>query len=216
MFNKSLHYLPEGFNRNKYIIATFFIELSIDKDIIDFSEMLAIDMATGTWTAVKGETEEMREKYGAKVLAAYEIPNYEFELPKDLNERRYITSFAIPCENIGKQIPMLLTTIIGNTSVMGRIKLLDLEFPKEFLNNFRDPKFGIEGIRKILKVDKRPLLNNMIKACTGFTQEVGAQFFYDAAAGGVDIIKDDELLSETSYNNRIERVKLYMEAKKSI
>lgn len=206
--------LPEGINKKDYIIATFFIELDKDEDILKFSEILAIDMSTGTWTPVEGETEEMREKYGAKVLAAYEIPNYEFELPREINERRYVSIFAIPYENIGSQIPMLLTTIIGNTSVMGRIKLLDLEFPKKYLSGFSGPKFGLEGIRKILNIPKRPLLNNMIKPCTGFTPELGEKFFYKAAVGGVDIIKDDELLSETSYNKRTRRIKLYMKAEK--
>ncbi|MBM3706110.1 MAG: ribulose 1,5-bisphosphate carboxylase, partial [Actinobacteria bacterium] len=35
-----------------------------------------------------------------------------------------------------------------------------------------------------------------------------------AAVGGVDIIKDDELLSETSYNNRIKRIEMYMQMAK--
>lgn len=211
---KSLHRLPEGFNREEYIIPTFFIELKPEEDIIDFSEVLAIDMGTGTWTPVAGETEGMREKYGSKVISAHEIPNYEYELPRDLQSRSYIVTFAIPYENIGDQIPMLLTTIIGNTSVMGRIKLLDIEFPQKFISKFSGPKFGIKGIRKLLNIPKRPLLNNMIKPCTGFTPEVGADFFYRAAVGGVDIIKDDELLSETSYNKRAQRIKLYMNAEK--
>ncbi len=214
MFKKSLHFLPDGFKRDDYIIATYFIELPPEKDIIEFSETLAIDMSTGTWTKVEGETEEMREKYAGKVISAHEVPNYEFELPKDLDCRRYITSIAIPFDNIGPEIPMLLTTIIGNTSVMGRIKLLDIEFPKRYLKNFSGPKFGIEGIRKLLGIKERPLLNNMIKPCTGFEPEVGAKFFYKAAVGGVDIIKDDELLSETPYNNRLKRIKLYMEKEK--
>ncbi|MCL4386332.1 MAG: RuBisCO large subunit C-terminal-like domain-containing protein [Actinobacteria bacterium] len=214
MINKSLHFLPDGFDREEYIISTFFIELPPEKDIIKFSEVLAVDMSTGTWTAVEGETEEMREKYAGKVLSCHEIPNYEFELPEDIDNRRYVVSIAIPFINIGPQIPMLLTTIIGNISVMGRIKLLDIEFPKKYLKDFKGPKFGINGIRKLLNIPVRPLLNNMIKPCTGFTPEVGAKFFYSAASGGVDIIKDDELLSETPYNNRVERIKKYMEMEK--
>lgn len=211
---KSIHILPEGLDREDFIIPTFYIELDPSEDIINFSEILAVDMSTGTWAPVEGETEEMRNNYGAKVLAAHEIPNYEFELPKDLENRKYVVTFAIPYENIGSQIPMLLTTVIGNTSVMGRIKLLDLEFPQRFLREFSGPKFGIEGIRKLLDIPQRPLLNNMIKPCTGFSPEVGVDFFYKAALGGVDIMKDDELLSETSYNNRVKRIKLYMEAAK--
>ena len=211
MQRKNLHIFPEQIDREKYIIPTFFIELYCSEDIIKFTEVLAIDMSTGTWTPVEGETEEMREKYGAKVVTINEVPGYESFLPNGVTERRYVVSFAIPFENIGNQIPMLLTTIIGNTSVMGKIKLLDLEFPTRFLKELPGPKFGISGIREILGIPKRPLLNNMIKPCTGFTPQVGADFFYKAAAGGVDIIKDDELISETPYNRRVDRVRLYME-----
>jgi 2,3-diketo-5-methylthiopentyl-1-phosphate enolase len=195
MFNKSLHFIPDGFNRQDYIVATYFIEEKPGTDIIKFTETLAVDMSTGTWTAVEGETEEMRQKYAGKVLSVHEIPGYEFEVPDDVDKRRYVATIAIPYVNIGSQIPMLLSTIIGNTSVMGKIKLLDIELSEKYLSDFKGPKFGIEGIRKILGVKERPLLNNMIKPCTGFTPEVGAAFFYKAAAGGVDIIKDDELLS---------------------
>lgn len=214
MKNSSLHIFPEQIDRNRYIIPTFFIELPINEDIIRFSEVLAIDMSTGTWTPVEGETEEMRGKYGAKLVSINEVPGYEWILPDGITERRYVVSFAVPYENIGDQIPMLLSTIIGNTSVMGKIKLLDLEFPLDFLKKLPGPKFGLKGIRKMLNIRKRPLLNNMIKPCTGFTPEVGAEFFYKAAAGGVDIIKDDELMSETSYNKRTDRVKKYMAKEK--
>lgn len=210
MFNKSLHFLPDGFDREDFIIATYFIVEKVSTDIIRFAETLAVDMSTGTWTAVEGETEEMREKYAGKVISIHEIPNYEFELPENICDRKYVVTIAIPLINIGQQIPMLLTTIIGNVSVMGRIKLLDIEFPKKYLDGFKGPKFGIEGVRKLLGVVSRPLLNNMIKPCTGFKPESGAEFFYNAAAGGVDIIKDDELLSETPYNERTQRIRLYM------
>ena len=214
MQKSSLHMLPEQIDRERYILPTFFIELSPDQDIIGFTETLAIDMSTGTWTPVEGETEKMREKYGAKVVSINEVPGYESSLPPGITERRYVASFAIPYDNIGSQIPMLLTTIIGNTSVMGKIKLLDIEFPPKFLKDMPGPKFGIKGIREILGIPQRPLLNNMIKPCTGFTPEVGAEFFYKVAVGGVDIIKDDELISETLYNKRIDRIKHYMEAEK--
>ena len=75
MFNKSLHFLPDGFDRQDYIIATFFIEEKPDTDIIKFSEVLAVDMSTGTWTAVKGETEEMRQKYAAKGVSINKYSN---------------------------------------------------------------------------------------------------------------------------------------------
>lgn len=93
-----------------------------------------------------------------------------------------------------------------------KIKLLDIRFPKRYVEGFKGPKFGIEGIRSILGVEKRPLINNMIKPCTGYPAEFGAKLAYDAALGGIDMIKDDELLANASFNTIEERVPLYMDA----
>ena len=117
--------------------------------------------------------------------------------------------------NFGPQIPMLLSTVIGNISMSGKLKLLDLQFPKNFLESFQGPRFGTQGIRDLLGVPERPLLNNMIKPCTGYTPEVGAKLFADALRGGVDIVKDDELIADPPFCPMEERIKLYMaEAKR--
>jgi 2,3-diketo-5-methylthiopentyl-1-phosphate enolase len=81
---------------------------------------------------------------------------------------------------------------------------------------FKGPKFGIRGIREILGIKDRPLLNNMIKPCTGYTPEVGVELFRAAAMGGCDIIKDDELIANASFNEIQKRVVLYMEAEKQV
>jgi len=111
---------------------------------------------------------------------------------------------------------MLLTTVVGNISMGGRIKLLDIRFPEKFVKGFKGPKFGIDGIRKLLNIPKRPLLNNMIKPCTGYPLEVGAELFRLAALGGCDIVKDDELIADASFNSALDRVKRYMEIEKEV
>jgi 2,3-diketo-5-methylthiopentyl-1-phosphate enolase len=92
------------------------------------------------------------------------------------------------------------------------LKLVDLAFPKEWLQGFKGPKFGIDGIRDLLKVPERPTLNNMIKPCTGHTAEVGADLLYQAAVGGCDVVKDDELISNPTFNTLENRLTAYMEA----
>ena len=54
------------------------------------------------------------------------------------------------------------------------------------------------------------MLNNMIKPCTGITPEQGAELLYQVAAGGVDIIKDDEVLGDTELSPVLRRVEAYM------
>jgi 2,3-diketo-5-methylthiopentyl-1-phosphate enolase len=95
---------------------------------------------------------------------------------------------------MGSSLPMMLSTVFGNIAASGMLKWIDVAFPKKYVAQFKGPKFGVEGVRDILGVHDRPLLNAMIKPNIGWTPDEGAEIFYQAASGGVDIIKDDELL----------------------
>jgi len=204
--------LPDGVDYDEYLVGTYMASFPASVPIPRLAPALAIEQSTGTWVPVPGETPEVRCKHVAKVIGVYELPDFEFSVPPGLETRNYVIQIAFPQVNIGSQIPMLLTTIVGNISMGGRIKVLDVRFPGKFVEGFQGPKFGISGIREILGVPDRPLLNNMIKPCTGYTPEVGVELFRKAALGGCDIIKDDELLANASFNEVQARVKLYMEA----
>lgn len=204
--------LQEGINPEEYIIGTYLVQLGPRMDAAYLGRAAACEQSTGTWVPVPANTPELRSKFGAKVLGIYEVPSYEFEIPKEVYERNYIYQIAFPSINQTNQIGLMLTATIGNISMGGKLKMLDLRFPKDWIKNFQGPKYGIEGVRKILKVPRRPLLNNMIKPCSGWTPEVGAQLFYSAALGGCDVVKDDELIADMDYNKIVDRVPLMMEA----
>jgi ribulose 1,5-bisphosphate carboxylase large subunit-like protein len=208
--------IPEGVDYGKYAIATYLASYPKSVPVPQLAPALAIEQSTGTWVPVPGETPEVRKKHVAKVIGTYEVPDYEWMLPKDVETRQYIVQIAYPVENFGSQIPMLLTTVVGNISMGGRIKVLDIRFPESYVAGFKGPKFGIKGIREMLGIKDRPLLNNMIKPCTGYPPEVGVELFRAAALGGCDIIKDDELIANASFNEINKRVKLYMEAEKQV
>jgi len=208
--------LPEGIDHDEYIIGTYLACFPKDIPIPFAAQLLAIEQSTGTWVPVPGETPEVRHKHVAKVIGVYEVPDYEFSVPSSVETRNYIIQIAYPEVNIGEQIPMLLTTVVGNISMAGQIKLVDVYFPEKYVAGFQGPKFGIPGVREILGVHDRPLLNNMIKPCTGYTPEVGVRLFREAALGGCDNIKDDELLADASFNAVEKRVKLYMEAERQV
>ena len=208
--------LPDGIDYDEYLIATYLASFAAEVPIPLLSMALAIEQSTGTWVAVPGETPEVRRHHIAKVLGVYELPDYEFSVPPSVETRNWIIQVAYPEVNIGPQIPMLLTSVVGNISMGGNIKLLDIRFPQKFVAGFKGPKFGIAGIREILGIPKRPLLNNMIKPCTGYPLELGAELFRQAALGGCDIIKDDELIADASFNSIEGRVKRYMEIEKQV
>lgn len=208
--------LPDGVDYDDYVIGTYLVSYTAALPIPIIAPMLAVEQSTGTWVAVPGETVDVRCQHIAKVIGVYEVPDYEFAVPPNLQTRQWFVQVAYPEVNIGEQIPMLLTTVVGNISMGGDIKLVDIRLPKKYVAGFKGPKFGIEGIRKILGVKKRPLLNNMIKPCTGYRLKVGADLFKKAALGGCDIIKDDELIADASFNSVVGRVKRYMQIEKQV
>jgi len=208
--------LPDGVDYDEYIIATYVVTYPAIFPMPKLAPLLAVEQSTGTWVPVPGETAEVRRQHVAKVIGVYELPDHEYVLPAGLQDRNWFVQIAFPVVNIGAQIPMMLTTIIGNISMAGQIKLVDARFPRKYVAGFKGPKFGIDGIRKILGVKKRPLLNNMVKPCTGYPLEVGAELFRLAALGGCDIVKDDELIADASFNSMAGRVKRYMQIEKQV
>jgi 2,3-diketo-5-methylthiopentyl-1-phosphate enolase len=204
--------LPDAIDEDKYVICTYYVGLPPFMDARELAHSAAVEQSTGTWTLVPGETPAVRRRHVAKVIGVYEVPQYEYSYPKDLERRQYIMQVAYPWENFGQQIPMLLSTVIGNISLYGRIKCLDMKFPKSWLKGFKGPKFGMKGLRKLLKIKKRPILNNMVKPCVYTSCEMGADLAYEAAAGGADIIKDDELLANPDFNTLEDRIPRFMEA----
>ncbi|MGC9157723.1 MAG: RuBisCO large subunit C-terminal-like domain-containing protein [Terracidiphilus sp.] len=213
-YDLQLFPLSEGISSEDYVVATYFIGAGSQSDLVAKSSAIAIEQSTGSWYRVPGETNEVREKYAAKVIGIYSVPNYELiaNMPKD-QPRYAIIRVAYPWVNFYDNIGLMLSSVIGNISSMPNLKLVDLEFPKSFVKQFKGPKFGIEGIRKYLNIPERPLLNNMIKPCTGITPAEGAKLFYEAAAGGTDWIKDDELIAGSpAFSPLEERVKAYMGA----
>jgi 2,3-diketo-5-methylthiopentyl-1-phosphate enolase len=208
--------LPDGVDYDDYVIGTYLVSYSAALPIPVIAPMLAVEQSTGTWVPVPGETLDVRCQHIAKVIGVYEVPDYESTVPPNLQTRQWLVQMAYPEVNIGEQIPMLLTTVVGNISMGGDIKLVDIRLPRKYVAGFKGPKFGIEGIRKILGVEKRPLLNNMVKPCTGYRLKVGAELFRKAALGGCDIIKDDELIADASFNSVVGRVKRYMQIEKQV
>jgi 2,3-diketo-5-methylthiopentyl-1-phosphate enolase len=112
--------------------------------------------------------------------------------------------------------PALLTKVFGAFSYIEGVSLLDIDFDEKGLAQFKGPKFGIEGVRKILDVYDRPLLLTVNKPQHGISPETSAHLFMETALGGVDILKDDELLGDSSYSTAKERMSKMAEVIKKV
>jgi len=201
----------------EYITATYYLEIESDVDIVARAASFAVGQSVGTWTPVPGVTREMLERHMARIVAIYDVPPVELALDLPTGKRVFFVQIAFPETNFGPQFPMLFTTLLGNdVSTAAQLKLVDLQFSASFVAGFGGPKFGITGLREHLGILQRPILLNMIKPCTGFGPEVGAAFFAASARGGVDVIKDDELLGDTAFSAMLDRVSAYRRAAEQV
>ena len=213
MNNEMLYALMENIKNQDYVIATYYMELAGNQDIVKKSSGFAIGQTLGTWVSVPGIDDAMREKHMGKVINIYDVPASDLNQEMGKEAKKYLVQLAFPIINFGNQFPMMIATLTGNdASTSIQAKLIDLQLPEKFVAGFKGPKYGIEGIRRLTGESDRPLLLNMIKPCTGITPQAGAEIFYETALGGVDLIKDDELLGNPSFNEVVKRVQTYKEA----
>lgn len=176
------------------------------------ADAFALGQSLGTWQPVPGITDEMRRAHGASVVDLRRGEDGETVGGSPV-AGRWVLKVAFPLVNLGDSLAMLLTTAIGNDpSTSIAMRLVDLDVPGEFARLFPGPRFGVDGWRRVTGVADRPLLLNMIKPCTGFPPEVGAGFAAESARGGVDLIKDDELLADPSFSRVAERTRTYVAA----
>ncbi|MCM3747049.1 RuBisCO large subunit C-terminal-like domain-containing protein [Paenibacillus pasadenensis] len=212
-----MYTLMEEAKDGDYVIATYYMALRAGDDIVKKAAALAVGQTLGTWLPVPGIDDAMRERHMGRVVNIYDVPPSELTSPQDADKQQaYLVQLAFPSINFGAQFPMLLTTLLGNdASTSSQAKLVDLQLPRQLALDFGGPRFGVEGIRDMTGVYGRPLIMNMIKPCTGLTPEAGAAIFYETALGGVDIIKDDELLGNPPFSPIEKRVKAYVQAAES-
>ncbi len=212
MYDPTAFTIPEGIEGNAYILATYIYQTGANVNIHKLTLALSEEQSCGTWLTLEGESAEVRERHVGRIVSIWEIPDHECSIPSDLTQRSWVIQIAYPVHNIGPQIPLMLTTVHGNISAAGHLKLVDLHFPQSYCEYFKGPKFGIEGIRDLLGVHDRPLLHAMIKPSIGLTPEQSAEAFYQAALGGVDAVKDDELVVSHPWSHLKDRLKHHLEA----
>jgi len=154
---------------------------------------VAAESSIGTWTELT-TVKPYVERLAARVFSI-EGNNVKIAYPAELFEPG--------------NMPNILSSVSGNVfglKTLKNLRLNDVHFPPELVRSFKGPKYGVEGIRRLLKVHDRPLVGTIIKPKLGLKTLDHAEVAYEAWVGGCDIVKDDENLSSQRFNPFEERV----------
>jgi len=177
------------------IKVLFYFEPATGISAKEAAGRIASESSAGTWTTLSNMPKRIKQT----MAIAYEINGH-------------FVKVAYPIDLWDKgNASQLLSGIAGNIfgmKALRNLRLIDVSFPAIYLKNFKGPQFGIDGIRKILKVKKRPITGAVPKPKIGFSAAEHAQVGFETWMGGFDLVKDDENLTSTSFNKFEERVTL--------
>jgi len=176
------------------LIAKYHVET--DLPIRKAAIAIAAEQSTGTWTEVRGADNPL----AARVIRA-EGTDVEIGFPEELFEPG--------------NIPQYLSVVAGNLFGLGalkKVRLQDVIFPESLVRAHKGPRFGIEDARRILGVFDRPLVGTIVKPKVGLDPAATAAIAAAAVRGGLDLVKDDETLTDQAFCPLISRVEAVMSA----
>ncbi|MEK6887882.1 MAG: type III ribulose-bisphosphate carboxylase [Candidatus Aenigmatarchaeota archaeon] len=177
------------------IKVLFYFEPAKGITVKEAAGRIASESSAGTWTTLSN----MPKRIKSVMATAYDI-------------RGNYVKIAYPgCLWDKGNAPQLLSGIAGNIfgmKALNNLRLIDVELPADYIKHFRGPQYGIQGLRKMLHVKKRPITGAVPKPKIGFSAAEHAEVGYETWMGGFELLKDDENLTTTSFNRFEERIRL--------
>ena len=182
-----------------YIEVTYLLTAKKHIEPEKKAEEIAISLSIGGWGDLPENKRKKLEKYKAKVI---DVLPY-----KEGKKERVLIKIGFPVILFEHSVASILSIIYGKISFTEEIKVIDIDFHPSFLDHFPGPRYGINGIRELLGIHHEPLLMTVIKPSVGLTTEEFAEEFFKHAAGGADLVKDDEIFFDDAlapFEKRIE------------
>ena len=185
---------------DKHVICKY--KVGTDLKMTTAAAAIATEQSTGTWTKLSTLKEDNFLKRSGKVTKI----------------EGNLATIAFPVEDFSLDIggvPQILSIIAGNLfglEALHAVRLEDVTFPKCILKEFKGPKYGIDGMRSILKRPSKPLVGTIVKPKIGLSPQETADYVYEAGMGGLTNGKDDETLSNQKFCPLEDRVVAIAEA----
>ena len=199
-----MKFYREQINSDDYVVATY--EMASKTSLRDASWNLAIGQSVGNPNVRNAwETDELFERNSCIILGD------EKELK---SKTEGIVKIAFPVVNTdwdNDGISHLLCQLMGgqmDIDIITKCRLVDISFPKCVEDKFSGPKYGITGMREFTGQYDKPLFGSIIKPKIGLTPEQLLDMTKQLVDGGVDFIKEDEILSNPAFCSLEDRTEL--------
>lgn len=123
----------------------------------------------------------------------------------------FLVKIELAVETTGFEASQLMNMAFGNSSLQPDVELVDLDMPPLLLEAFSGPRFGMAGLRDIVRAQDRALTATALKP-QGMVIEALVHLASRFARAGIDIIKDDHGLANQAYSPFDQRVPAIQEA----
>ncbi|MBO1804405.1 ribulose 1,5-bisphosphate carboxylase [Leucobacter ruminantium] len=197
------------------IIARYCIESAIPPERA--AEILAGEQSSGTFVRVPGETQELHERHGARIIDVRTLGETTPSLPSR-SAPQMVTAAEIevefPMENVGSDLATALTAVAGNLFELEQLfacRLQSLVLPEEFIASHPGARFGTAGTRRLIGAGPGAMVGTIIKPNIGLREDAFRSIVKDLALASIDLIKDDELMTDPSYLPLETRVRIAAE-----
>tara|TARA_B100000242_G_scaffold294269_1_gene275873 strand:+ start:2236 stop:3429 length:1194 start_codon:yes stop_codon:yes gene_type:complete len=193
-------------DKERYFFATYEIEVNCGFDLRKASWELAIGQSVGNPNVRnKWENDELFEQ--SSCIICHEEESLSGII-------KGLVTIGFPVINTDwshDSVTHLLCQVMGGQVDIGTFKkcrLIKLDLPKKVEEFFAGPKYGINGFRKFTGIYHKPFSGAIVKPKTGISPATLLQMVKELVDGGVDFIKEDEILSNPIFCKLEDRVEL--------
>ncbi len=190
----------ESVDPEKYVTVTYDLESTVNAEKAAFD--LAVGQSIGNPNIRNAwETDDLFEQHCCLILT-----------PDLKRKKSSFVDIAFPVVNTdweGDGIAHLMCQILGGQADIAHItrsRVVDIRIPFSVSKCFSMPKYGMSGLREFTGQHNKPFFGGIIKPKTGMNPHQLLEMVKELVDGGVDFIKEDEILSNPAFCSLKDRV----------
>ncbi|WP_032364642.1 RuBisCO large subunit C-terminal-like domain-containing protein [Rhodococcoides fascians] len=188
---------------HRSIRCTYYLESDIEPQRA--AALLAGEQSSGTFLPVPGESARISERHAARVVDVQESGWVRPSLPSRTEPekvRAAAVTIDFPMENVGTDLATLQTAVGGNLFELGDLfacRLQSIDLPSEFVDAHPGPGYGIGGTRRLISDVPGAMIGTIVKPNVGLSADEFRGVVRELASAAIDVIKDDELMTDPRY-----------------